>query len=116
VRRWALGRADVKSDFDLENQKRKKKKKKLNADAGLELEVHTHSKGNSNINSRTFPKRWQIVLLCFSAFLLCNMDRVNMSIAILPMSAEFSWSPATVGIIQSSFFWGYLLTQVLRFL
>jgi hypothetical protein len=35
-----------------------------------------------------------------------------MSIAILPMSSEFGWSPATVGLIQSSFFWGYLLTQV----
>lgn len=23
-----------------------------------------------------FPKRWVIVILCFSAFLLCNMDRV----------------------------------------
>ncbi|KAK1289331.1 hypothetical protein QJS10_CPB18g01608 [Acorus calamus] len=43
-----------------------------------------------------FPKRW-----------------VNMSIAILPMSAEFNWNPATVGLIQSSFFWGYLLTQIL---
>ncbi|KAJ0083890.1 hypothetical protein Patl1_31138 [Pistacia atlantica] len=40
------------------------------------------------------------------------MDRVNMSIAILPMSAEYNWNPATVGLIQSSFFWGYLLTQV----
>ncbi|XP_027110779.1 sodium-dependent phosphate transport protein 1, chloroplastic isoform X1 [Coffea arabica] len=59
-----------------------------------------------------FPKRWVIVLLCFSAFLLCNMDRVNMSIAILPMASEFNWSPSTVGLIQSSFFWGYLLTQV----
>lgn len=59
-----------------------------------------------------FPKRWVIVILCFSAFLLCNMDRVNMSIAILPMSAEFNWSPTTVGLIQSSFFWGYLLTQI----
>lgn len=35
-----------------------------------------------------------------------------MSIAILPMSAEYNWNPATVGLIQSSFFWGYLLTQV----
>ncbi|XP_043723675.1 ascorbate transporter, chloroplastic-like isoform X2 [Telopea speciosissima] len=59
-----------------------------------------------------FPKRWVIVILCSSAFLLCNMDRVNMSIAILPMSAEFNWSPTTVGLIQSSFFWGYLLTQI----
>ena len=24
-----------------------------------------------------FPKRWVIVILCFSAFLLCNMDRVR---------------------------------------
>ncbi|KAL6597815.1 hypothetical protein ACP70R_046620 [Stipagrostis hirtigluma subsp. patula] len=60
-----------------------------------------------------FPKRWTIVLLCFFSFLLCNMDRVNMSIAILPMSTEFNWNPATVGLIQSSFFWGYLLTQIL---
>lgn len=35
-----------------------------------------------------------------------------MSIAILPMSKEFNWNSATVGLIQSSFFWGYLLTQV----
>ncbi|XP_010556546.1 PREDICTED: ascorbate transporter, chloroplastic [Tarenaya hassleriana] len=60
-----------------------------------------------------FPKRWVIVLLCFASFLLCNMDRVNMSIAILPMSQEFNWNSATVGLIQSSFFWGYLLTQIL---
>lgn len=59
-----------------------------------------------------FPKRWVMVLLCFAAFLLCNMDRVNMSIAILPMSKEFKWNSATVGVIQSSFFWGYLLTQI----
>ncbi|CAK9151387.1 unnamed protein product [Ilex paraguariensis] len=59
-----------------------------------------------------FPKRWVIVLLCFAAFLLCNMDRVNMSIAILPMSKQYNWNSATVGLIQSSFFWGYLLTQI----
>eukprot|EP00271_Cylindrocystis_brebissonii_P019064 TRINITY_DN562_c0_g2_i1.p2 TRINITY_DN562_c0_g2~~TRINITY_DN562_c0_g2_i1.p2 ORF type:complete len:415 (+),score=109.32 TRINITY_DN562_c0_g2_i1:919-2163(+) len=40
------------------------------------------------------------------------MDRVNMSIAILPMQEAYKWSPATVGLVQSSFFWGYLLTQV----
>lgn len=59
-----------------------------------------------------WQKRWTIVGLCFVAFLLCNMDRVNMSIAILPMSEEFAWSPLTVGLVQSSFFWGYLLTQI----
>ncbi|XWS46107.1 hypothetical protein CRYUN_Cryun14cG0035000 [Craigia yunnanensis] len=29
------------------------------------------------------------------------------------MSKEFNWNNATVGLIQSSFFWGYLLTQIL---
>ena len=51
-------------------------------------------------------------VLCFVAFALCNMDRVNMSIAILPMSQQYGWDSATVGLVQSSFFWGYLLTQV----
>ncbi|GAB2224139.1 hypothetical protein Droror1_Dr00004887 [Drosera rotundifolia] len=59
------------------------------------------------------PKRWVIVLLCFASFLLCNMDRVNMSIAILPMAKQFNWNSTTVGLIQSSFFWGYLLTQII---
>lgn len=67
-------------------------------------------------NADTTPgwkRRYTIVAMCFVAFMLCNMDRVNMSIAILPMAESFSWSSATIGLVQSSFFWGYLLTQVL---
>jgi ACS family sodium-dependent inorganic phosphate cotransporter len=59
-----------------------------------------------------WKRRYTIVAMCFVAFMLCNMDRVNMSIAILPMAESFSWSSATIGLVQSSFFWGYLLTQV----
>ncbi|XP_031485326.1 sodium-dependent phosphate transport protein 1, chloroplastic-like [Nymphaea colorata] len=77
-----------------------------------EVHVQVDDMQNTPLLLKKFPKRWVIVILCFSAFLLCNMDRVNMSIAILPMSAEFGWNPATVGVIQSSFFWGYLLTQI----
>uniref|UniRef100_A0A7S3UAN0 Major facilitator superfamily (MFS) profile domain-containing protein n=1 Tax=Picocystis salinarum TaxID=88271 RepID=A0A7S3UAN0_9CHLO len=57
-------------------------------------------------------RRWTVVTLCFLAFLLCNMDRVNLSVAILPMAQEFGWDSTTVGLVQSSFFWGYLLTQI----
>eukprot|EP00198_Chlamydomonas_reinhardtii_P005015 XP_001694351.1 major facilitator superfamily protein [Chlamydomonas reinhardtii] len=35
-----------------------------------------------------------------------------MSVAILPMASQFGWDAATMGLVQSSFFWGYLLTQV----
>lgn len=51
--------------------------------------------------------------LLLAPLCLCsNMDRVNMSVAILPMKTEFGWDSATMGLVQSSFFWGYLLTQV----
>lgn len=50
--------------------------------------------------------------LCFVAFLLANMDRVNMAVAILPMAQQYGWDKATMGLVQSSFFWGYLTTQV----
>ncbi|KAI8112410.1 hypothetical protein M9434_003733 [Picochlorum sp. BPE23] len=68
---------------------------------------------DSQDTSIGWKRRWSIVALCFVAFMLCNMDRVNMSIAILPMAESFSWSSATIGLVQSSFFWGYLLTQIL---
>lgn len=55
--------------------------------------------------TRGLPQRFTIVLLCFVAFMLCNMDRVNMSIAVLPMQQEFGWNSQTLGIVQSSFFW-----------
>ncbi|GFY92525.1 major facilitator superfamily protein [Actinidia rufa] len=90
--------------------------------SGTEVESFLSSEGPSEVVVEgaeqikpwwvQFPKRWVMVLLCFTAFLLCNMDRVNMSIAILPMSHQFNWNSATVGLIQSSFFWGYLLTQI----
>ena len=44
-----------------------------------------------------FPKRWAIVFLCFSAFLLCNMDRVRAPeclCSLTPYSATTSLLPA----------------------
>jgi ACS family sodium-dependent inorganic phosphate cotransporter len=75
------------------------------------------SSGGSSSGSRArekpgWKRRWTILAMCFVAFLLCNMDRVNMSIAILPISQQYGWSSTTIGLVQSSFFWGYLLTQV----
>lgn len=57
------------------------------------------------VKGSRWKRRFSIVGLCFLAFMLCNMDRVNMSIAILPMSKQFNWDSATIGLVQSSFFW-----------
>jgi len=35
-----------------------------------------------------------------------------MSVAIIPMAQDFGWSPAVSGLVQSAFFWGYILSQL----
>ena len=35
-----------------------------------------------------------------------------MSVALIPMASELGWSAADRGIVASSFFWGYALTQI----
>jgi ACS family sodium-dependent inorganic phosphate cotransporter len=54
-----------------------------------------------------------MVLLCFFATFICYIDRVNISVAIIPMAREFGWSDTERGLVLSSFFIGYLVTQVL---
>ncbi|KAL0020084.1 hypothetical protein WJX79_009250 [Trebouxia sp. C0005] len=83
-------------------------------DAADETIAHSEDAAQQAISTPSrWKRRWTIIALCFIAFMLCNMDRVNMSIAILPMAQQYGWDTATIGIVQSSFFWGYLLTQVL---
>jgi ACS family sodium-dependent inorganic phosphate cotransporter len=59
-----------------------------------------------------WPARYPIVLLAAVAVFICYMDRVIISVAIIPMATDFNWSPEQQGRVLSSFFVGYLLTQV----
>ena len=59
------------------------------------------------------PRRFILVGLCFLSTFICYIDRVNMSVAIIPMAEEFKWAQTTKGIVLSSFFYDYLATQVL---
>jgi len=54
-----------------------------------------------------------VVLLCFFSTFICYIDRVNISVAIIPMAEQFGWSDTQRGLVLSSFFVGYLVTQVL---
>ncbi|CAI5988470.1 unnamed protein product [Closterium sp. NIES-65] len=56
------------------------------------------------------PDRYWVIFSTSLAFVLCNMDKVNLSIAIIPMAHDFGWSATTVGVVQSSFYWGYALS------
>jgi ACS family sodium-dependent inorganic phosphate cotransporter len=35
-----------------------------------------------------------------------------MSVAVIPMAADLGWSATDRGLVSSSFFWGYALTQI----
>lgn len=53
-----------------------------------------------------------VLLATACAFVIGNMDKINISVAIIPMAKEFHWSPTVIGLVQSSFFYGYLLSQL----
>lgn len=61
---------------------------------------------------RHWPRRNTLVGLCFCSTFICYIDRVNISVTIIPMSQELGWDPARQGIALSAFFVGYLLTQI----
>ncbi|GAB4832773.1 Probable anion transporter 6, chloroplastic [Ancistrocladus abbreviatus] len=61
---------------------------------------------------KNIPQRYRLVGVTSLAFVICNMDKVNLSVAIIPMSHQFGWNSSVAGLVQSSFFWGYALSQL----
>jgi len=59
-----------------------------------------------------WQRRYTLVGLGFAATFICYIDRVNISVAIIPMAQDLGWTATTQGTVLSSFFVGYLLTQI----
>ena len=59
------------------------------------------------------PYRFKVVFLSFLAVFICYIDRVNISVAIIPMQEQFGWSESQVGLILGSFYFGYMITMIL---
>eukprot|EP00127_Corallochytrium_limacisporum_P001491 Clim_evm11s60 gene=Clim_evmTU11s60 len=60
-----------------------------------------------------FPRRYIVVILCALAILVCYADRSNISIAAEAMAPEYGWDDTKKGLVFSSFFWGYLVANII---
>tara|TARA_B100000674_G_C37908990_1_gene947629 strand:- start:25 stop:1278 length:1254 start_codon:yes stop_codon:yes gene_type:complete len=58
-------------------------------------------------------ERYKLIILSTLAVIICYIDRVNISVAIIPMQEQFGWSESQVGLIFSSFYLGYMLTMAI---
>ncbi|KAJ9180609.1 hypothetical protein P3X46_008828 [Hevea brasiliensis] len=58
-------------------------------------------------------ERYKVVALTACVMCLCNADRVVMSVAVVPLAAKYGWSSSFLGIVQSSFLWGYIFSSVI---
>ncbi|CAL9002734.1 unnamed protein product [Prunus brigantina] len=59
------------------------------------------------------PERFKVVALLACVMCLCNADRVVMSVAIVPLAAKNGWTSSFLGVVQSSFLWGYIFSSVI---
>ena len=57
-------------------------------------------------------QRYTMISLATLAVFVCYIDRVNISVAIIPMAEDLEWDKTTQGWVMSSFFIGYLVTMV----
>lgn len=59
-----------------------------------------------------WQRRYTIAALFFFGTVLCYLDRVSISVAIIPLAADQGYTSAAQGLILSAFFWGYLWPQL----
>ena len=59
-----------------------------------------------------WPQRYTVVALFFLGTALCYIDRISISVAIIPLARQFGYNSGAQGLVLSAVFWGYLWTQI----
>jgi ACS family tartrate transporter-like MFS transporter len=55
---------------------------------------------------------FRLVPFCFTLYILCYVDRINVSFAALTMNRDLGLSAYVYGLAAGAFFWGYCLLEV----
>ncbi|MEL1136103.1 MFS transporter [Desulfitobacterium sp. THU1] len=56
--------------------------------------------------------RYWVLFILLLGWVIASMDRAVMSIAVIPITSDFNLTASSTGIILSSFFLGYALSQI----
>jgi ACS family tartrate transporter-like MFS transporter len=55
---------------------------------------------------------WRLLPYCFVLYILCYIDRVNVSFAALTMNKDLGLTAYIYGLAAGAFFWGYCLLEI----
>ena len=63
--------------------------------------------------SKRYTQAWLVAI----GFIISFGIRCNVGVSVVKMQQikgmpEFQWSPETIGFVDASFFWGYIVTQI----
>jgi sugar phosphate permease len=65
-----------------------------------------------SVASKPTRTRWLVLLLISVMYLICYMDRSNISVAELEIAKQFGLSKSAMGLVLAAFTWAYALGQV----
>src|SRR5216683_4323044 len=66
----------------------------------------------AEVRATGWPQRYTVVGLFFLGTALCYIDRISISVAIIPLARQFGYDSAAKGLVLSAVFWGYIWTQI----
>jgi MFS transporter, ACS family, tartrate transporter len=55
---------------------------------------------------------FRLIPFCFLLYILCYVDRINVSFAALTMNRDLGLSASVYGLAAAAFFWGYCPLEV----
>jgi len=127
ARRLPMGKRRLLRNARRSRIPRQQRAQSSNAEAQLQLledkilvsPVQDATKGSEDVSPTSSPEESTlssqalvIVVLCFLVTVICALDRAAMSVAILPMSAEFHYSDSDKGTVSAAYFWGYVVSNL----